>query len=220
MNKIITVLFLICILVGCKKSSTKEENYTLTGTVLDFDANTPIAGAKVYVKEYSGGGKIIDSAISDVNGKVSFAYKKEGAYKFIYPSKDNYLNPIHLIGYYANYDSRTEVLYLAKPSFINVTVHKNSTYLPLDTVAIQVLGDHSSSWQNSNYRILLKDKAEAPDKILNLQAVYGKGIGSFFYGSLKLYFIKDIIRNGSVISTQTDSTNFIQFGIKNYTLNY
>lgn len=220
MRLLLTFLLFITLFIGCKKSSSEDENYTLSATVLDFDANTAIAGSKVYVKEYSPG-KIVDSAISDVNGKVSFSYKKEGSYKYLYPSKNNYLNPINIIAYRANYESRTDVLYLAKPSFMNVTIHKNIVYLPLDTVAIQVLGDHIPSvGQNPNYRILFRDKAEAPDKTFNLQAVYGKGMGSFFYGSLKLYFIQDIIRNGAVISTQTDSTNIIQFGIKNYTLNY
>ena len=59
-----------------------------------------------------------------------------------------------------------------------------------------------------------KDKAESPDRSFNLYTWYNTP----FYD--KLYFQWDIIRNGSVISTKSDSTSLIQFGTKNFTLNY
>lgn len=139
MKKLIVVLILSGILFGCNKPSDEEEYYTLAGLVLEFDANTPMPGAKVYVKEYGLGGRIVDSAISDANGRVSFNLRKEGEFKFIYPAKANYLNPINWTGYHANYNDRTENLYLAKPSFVNVTTHKTGSYLSSDTVDIQVL---------------------------------------------------------------------------------
>jgi hypothetical protein len=221
MKKLITVLFFTAILISCKKSSTEDENYyTLTATVVDFDLNTAIAGAKVYVIEYISAVPV-DSALSDANGKVSFSFKKEGPYKFLTPLKNNYINPMNIIPAQLNYDNRSYFLYLARPSFVNATIHKSGTYLPLDSVAVQVLGDYAAPIvQNPSYRLLFKDKAEAPDKIFNLQSAYGKVMGSIFFGSLKLYFKTDIIRNGSVFSSQTDSTSLIQFGTKNYTLNY
>ncbi|MGF2412318.1 hypothetical protein [Ferruginibacter sp.] len=222
MNKLITALLLTAILVSCKKTSTEDENYyTLAATVVDFDASTPIAAAKVYVIAYIGGAPL-DSALSDVNGKVAFSFKKEGPYKFLTPVKNNYINPMNTVPAHLNYDNRTEFLYLARPSYVNVTVHKTGTYLPSDSVNVQVTGDYAPPpiFQNPGYRLLFKDKAEAPDKIFNLQSAYGRVMGSFFFGASKLHFTTDIIRNGAVISTQKDSTSLIQFSIKNYTLNY
>ena len=218
MKQLIFFLILSSILFGCNKPS--DEDYTLTGVVLDFDTYTTIAGAKVYVKEQIYLGTVVDSAVSDANGRVSFTYRKDGAFKFLYPAKANYLNPISWGGAPFNYNDRTDNLYLARPSFVNVTVHKNAVYLPLDTIAIQIKGDYIHPFGGIYNRLLHRDKADAPDKIFNLQAVYGHLMGDIFFGASKLYFIKDIIRNGAVISTQTDSTGFIQFGTQNFTLNY
>jgi hypothetical protein len=221
MKKLITVLFFTAVFTSCKKTSAEEENYyTLTGTVVDFDTNAAIAGAKVYVIEFWTTVPV-DSALSDANGKVAFRLKKEGPYKFLNVVKSNYVNPMNIIPANLNYDDRAEFLYLAKSSFVNATIHQNSNYLPLDSIAVQVTGDYVSPIpQNPGYRVLFKDKAVAPDKIFNLQAAYGKVMSSLFFGSLKLYFTTEIIRNGAVISTQKDSTSLIQFGVKNYTLNY
>jgi hypothetical protein len=221
MKKLITVLFFTFILFSCKKSSTEDDNYyTLAATVVDFDSGVPIAGATVYAIAYWTAVPS-DSAVSDANGKVSFSFKKEGPYKFLNVVKHNYVNPMNIIPAHLGYDDRSEFLYLAKSSFVNVTTHRSGTYLPSDSVAVQVTGDYiKPTPQNPAYRILFKDKADAPDKIFNLQAAYGKVMGSFFFGSSKLYFKTDIIRNGAVFSSQTDSTSLIQFGTKNYTLNY
>lgn len=67
----------------------------------------------------------IDSAISDANGKVSFTYKKEGNLKSLYPTKDNYLLPHSQWGIFiSGYVNRTDTVYLARKSFVNLTVHK------------------------------------------------------------------------------------------------
>lgn len=223
MKKVITILLLCALFYGCKKEKeSEEENYTLTGIVRDFDDNTPIPNAKVSVKESASPlSPVIDSAVSDANGMVSFTYKREGAYKFLFVAKANYLDPMNWKIAYLNYNDRTETLYLAKPSFVNVTAHKISGYLPLDTVDIKVLGDNSPLFgQYNNYRPLHRDKADAPDKLFNLQTVYGHNNGSIFLGALKLYFKSEIIRNGNIISTKIDSTNVIQFNTQNFTLNY
>lgn len=220
MKKLLPLLIITIIFLGCKKNG-EEENYTLTGIVMDFDANTPIADAKVYVREYGLGGRVVDSALTDANGRATFTYQKQGAFKFLYPAKTNYLNPINWIGYFANYEDRTETLFLAKPSFINVTAHKANSYLTSDTVNIQVIGDNLPSvGQTSAYRMMLRDKADSPDRIFNLQAVYGKFMGSIFYGSSKLYFKTDLIRSGAIISTREDSVSVIQFGTQHATINY
>jgi hypothetical protein len=221
MKKLLTALVITSILFGCKKSSTEEENYTLSGIVLDFDSNIAIAGAKVYVKEYGYMGAIVDSVVSDANGKFSFNIRKEGKYKYTFPAKANYLNPVNWIPYYADYNDRTTNLYLAKPSFVNLTIHKSGTYLPSDSVYIEVLNNYETGGvQNTTYGYLYRDKSNSPDKTFNLQAVYGHAVGSVIFGTIKLYFKTDIIRSGSIFSTKEDSTNLIQYGTQNFTLNY
>ena len=220
MKQFIAILFLSSILLSCKKSSDEDEYYTISGMVLDFDSNVPIAGARVYVKEYGYMGVVVDSTVSDKNGRYSFNLKKEGKYKYTFPAKSTYLNPINWIGVYSDYNDRTANLYLARPSFVNVTTHKAGVYLSTDTVDVQVLFDYFNGGQVGNYRSLYRDKADVSDKTFNLQVVYGHAMGDRFFGTRKLYFRSDIIRNGLVFSTKDDSTNVIQFGTQNFTLNY
>ena len=221
MKHLFLLFFVIAIfLLSCKKSSTPtdDNSYTIHGIVADWDAKTIIGGAKVYVKLV--GGIIVDSAIADANGRVSFTYKKEGGNKFLTASKPNYLVPPLFYFSQPGYNTRTDSVFLARPSFVNATVHKAGVYLPLDTIDIQVQGDYTEFGHHNNYRLMLRDKADAPDKIFNLQAVYGQSQGSFFIGSLKLYFKWDIIRNGNIISTKTDSAALIRHGTQNFNLNY
>ena len=86
--------------------------------------------------------------------------------------------------------------------------------MPNDSIALRVVDYTSPSNFSIGFRSLAKDKAEAPDRSFNLYTWYNTP----FYD--KLYFQWDIIRNGSVISTKSDSTTLIQFGTKNFTLNY
>lgn len=222
MKQLIAIIILSCILFGCNKSSNEDEYYTLSGLVLDYDSNLPIAGAKVYPLPICIGGCLpTDSAISNALGRVSFRIKIDGVYKSLHATKDNYLFPAKPYFYSNVFVSRTDTMYLARPSFVNVTVHKTGTYLPSDTIDIHVLGDNiPSSGQTGSYRTLHVAKADAPDKLYNLQGVYIHTPSPVFFGYGKLYFIKNIIRNGSVLSSQTDSTNIIQFGTQNFTLNY
>lgn len=220
MKKLITLLFLSCILFSCNKPSDEDEYYTVSGKVLDFDSNVPIAGAKVYVKEAVLLGTVVDSTVSDANGMFLFTLRNDGSHVVIYPQKAGYLNPINWTGWYSSNYNTFEKIYLARPSFVSVTTHKAGTYLPSDTIDVQVLFDYFNGGQVGNYRSLYRDKADVPDKIFNLQAVYGHAMGDLFYGTRKLYFRSDIIRNGLVFSTKDDSTNIIQFGTQNFTLNY
>lgn len=223
MKQLIAILILSSILFGCNKPSEEDEYYTLTGLVLDFDSKAPISGAKVYAQALCIPNCLpTDSAITDLAGKVSFRLKINGIFISLNSNKSNYLSlaPHNLL--YGINVTRTDTMYLARPSFVNVTVHKAGTYLPSDSVAIKVLGDYDYGYHGTfyTYKTIHRDKADMPDKTFNLQAVYGSTQHPYYLGSVKLYFIKDIIRNGTVFSSQTDSINIIQFGVQNFTLNY
>lgn len=214
MKQIFALFLLAALLSSCKKSSSTDDGYYhITGIVLDVDSRAPIAAAKIYVRENF---VYIDSAISDANGRVSFTFKKEGNLKSLYPTKDNYLLPHSQWGVFiSGYADRTDTAYLGRKSFVNVTVHKTGTYMPLDSIDLRIAGDYySAAGYSAGYRSVLRDKADAADRVLNLYAWY---LSPY---STKIYFQWDIIRSGAVISTQSDSTAMIQFGIKNFTLNY
>ena len=220
MKQLIAVILLTVILFSCKKSSTAEdEYYTITGQVLDLDSKLPIVGAKAYL---TGRLPPSDSAITDASGRVSFTFKIGDLSRYFYVVKDGYLRPQAYWVSVGNV-SRTDTFFLARPSFVNVSVHKTGTYQVLDTVEIKVAGDNIPSiGETQGYRTLHRDKANSPDKLYNLQAAYNVTYSHWnqFLGNEKLYFRSEIIRNGSVFSTKTDSTNIIQFGTQNFTLNY
>ena len=222
MKRILILFVLSCILFGCNKSSTKDEYYTLNGLVLDYDSQLPIAGAKVRsITTCSPICPPTDSAITDAAGRVSFKFKMDDVYEVLLAEKINYISQTEK-GFLSYTNSTTpDTIYLARPSFVNVTVRKTGTYLPTDSVKVQIYGDALSSggpW--IGYRMLHNDKANTPDKQYNLQAVYSHAPGFIPFRHQKIYFIKEIIRNGSILSSQTDSTNIIQFGTQNFTLNY
>ncbi len=220
MKQLITILILSCILFACNKTSNEEEYYTIYGLVLDYDSQLPIAGAKVYTITNCGPTcPPTDSAITDANGRVSFRFRMDDIYQFLIARKTNYISQTEVYGIF--YINKTDTIYLARPSFVNVTVHKTGTYLPSDSIKVQVYGDGLSSggpW--IGYRVLYMDKADAADKLFNLQAAYSHNLNTLPFRHQKVYFIKDIIRNRSILSSQTDSTNIIQFGTQNFTLNY
>lgn len=220
--KILLTLFLLTwILSGCSKSSFEEdEYYTVTGQVLDLDTNMPIPGAKAYLP----GMPPADSATTDAFGRVSFTYRFGFPFLFFYVVKDGYLRP----GSYwvsGGHVDRTDTFFLAKRSMVNVTASRTGTYQSTDTVELHVFGDNTiSGGESSTYRLFHRDNANTPDKTYNLFAVYYNGSNTSYWNHFikkeKLYFRADILRNGSVISTKTDSTGIIRYGTRNFTLNY
>jgi hypothetical protein len=224
MKKLAIVFLFTCILFGCNKPSDQEQYYTVTGQVLDLDSKLPIAGAKAYLP---GIPTPSDSALSDAAGRVSFRFRIGDPSRFFYVVKDGYLRPQTYWVTIGNV-SRTDTFFLARPSFVNVTISKTGTYLSTDTVEIKVLGDNTPSvgevGESPSYRTFHRDKANAPDKLYNLLAAYNLSSNYNFWNHFvvkeKLYFKSEIIRGGSVFSTKTDSTNIIQFGTQNFTFNY
>lgn len=212
----IPVLLFTLFVFGCKKSSTEDEYYTIQGLVLDIDSKTPIPAAKVYLNEFVGRSANIDSAIADANGRVSFTLKKEGTYKLLSAVKVNYLNPLIYGFFVLAHVSRTDTVYLGRSSFVDLTLHKTNTYLPTDSILVSVSGDYESptSGHTFNYRFIIRDNANMPDRLLNLYTLY---VPTTYE---KLFFTTHHIRNGVEISVQNYSTDLIRYGTKSYTINY
>jgi len=217
MKLLITIFFITTILASCKKSTAVDDDYTITGVVLDWDARTPIAGAKTYtIPRFVAIGTqlLLDSGITDALGKVVFTYKKADPRILYKAEKTGYILPFNIIhAIHSSTEDITDTTYLVRPSYVNVTVHKAGIYLPGDSVDIKAKG-HYNPDNLTGYLTVIRDKADSPDKILNLPAFYF----SPYY--TKMYFQWDIIRNGSILSSGSDSTDMIQFATKNYSLNY
>jgi len=223
MKKLLPLLALTIIIASCKKSD--DEYYTISGLVLDMDAKTPITSAKVY----AGNSFYLpsDSAVTDVNGRVSFRFRKDGTLVQMRPAKDNYVRPFLFILQQPANKNRTDTVYLGRPSFVNLTMHKTGAYLPQDSIELNVRNHYADGIFRDIYSYHSRDKADTPDKSFNLNSFYALPAAATNPPRIvnvppvtKLYFQWQIIRNGNIIDTKTDSTELIQFGTKNYQLNY
>lgn len=229
MKQALIIFFFSLLLTSCKKSSENDDGYySVKGIVIDWDSKTPISGAKVYSGFFGYFSVPTDSAVSDANGQVNFMFKKEGNPKILVGAKWDYIPPTT---YFmpTGFVDRIDTVYLAKPSFINLTTHKTGTYQPLDSIDLQIMGIYIPTILHHSTGLdpFMRDKADAADKLFNLQSVYNLATNTsnnnskaFYPLCKKVYFKLDIIRNGNIISTQIDSTDLIQFNTKDFTLNY
>ena len=215
MKIVFSAIIILLLFIGCKKSSDDSDFYTITGIVVDIDSNTPVENAKVYCGflpiVYS---LQLDSAFSDINGKVSFTYRKDHIPKGTVAQKSGYMAAI-FDNYYtiSTVDvDRTDSLFLAKPSIVNITLHKSNVYQPSDSIVLKVKGYIEFVYPNL-FQTIYQTNANNPDTSIHLNTQYKTSYS-------KIYLQWDIKRNGSILSTQTDSIDLIQYGTKNYNLNY
>lgn len=223
MKQLIPILLLCFIITGCKKSSiSEEEYYTINGIVLDFDSQLPVSAAKVKAK-------VVylcvqpspcfpeDSAFSDATGRVSFRVKKSIPEVGLSFKKADYIWP-HGAPIYANWvdkKDRTDTVWAAKASFLNLTFHRTAIYQPQDTLTIHVQGDYLSTMEfNQIGRRLYMNNANLPDKTFNLYTWYNTP------GHTKIYYDWEVRRNGLLITSKFDSANLIRYGTQNVTINY
>lgn len=221
MKQILTILFITATLASCKKSSTDDSHYTITGLVLDWDSKAPIAGAKVYAVT-SFPPFAMDSAVTDANGRVSFRYLKTESVRRLYTDIPGYVSPFYsfIFGVPVNNVNRTDSIFLARASYLNLNLHHAGSYNITDSFHLRILGYRKAIFlfggdQMTKVDLLFLDRrAIAADTLLNLASVY------FNPPYQKAYINWNVSRNGSVLSSGSDSTDLIQFGTKNYNLNY
>lgn len=222
MKLIVSIFFLAVTINSCKKSSD-DGYYIINAVVLDLDSKIPISGVKVYSKNIVNIFSINDSAITDSRGRVSFRRKKKDEPVFLSFYKLGYLEPYNTSILTINRlaEDRTDSIFLARPTYLNVNLHKIGTYQNNDSILLGfkkflpnwILGSPLNTLTLTeiyNERRL----ANAADTTLNLETIY------FSAPYQRAYFYWDIIRNGNVISSNSDSTELIQFDTKNYSLNY
>jgi hypothetical protein len=221
-KQILAILFITATLTSCKKSSSDDGYYTITGLVLDWDSKAPIAGAKVYVSAFSITPSLIDSAISDVNGRVSFRYLKTEAGRGLYTDIPGYVYPFYSIIFSVpvNNVNRTDTLFRAKASYLNLNLHQSGIYNATDSMHVKIMGYRKSLFLYGGDPMTKVDifgidrRAMAPDSLLHIASVY------FNPPYQKAYINWNVTRNGSILSGGSDSTDLNQFGTKNYNLNY
>lgn len=218
MRTIFPALGILLIFLGCKKSSDTHY-YNLKVTVRDSYTNLPVDGVKVKLTNESNTPNTIpplsDSSITNIEGNAFFTVSGDQNWITFTPSKDGYT-----VLYILNHAlPLTEDLAVNIPiwrvSYLKLNLHKQGSYNSTDSVLVKVKGVlnkyyHESTLQDS----FCFRQANRPDTLYNLSALYA------YPSNTKICFQWDIIRNGSIFSSQTDSTDLIQYGTKNYNLNY
>ncbi|OSZ80077.1 hypothetical protein CAP36_02095 [Chitinophagaceae bacterium IBVUCB2] len=217
MKRIIIALPLFLFLISCDKN--EDDSYTINGVVLDWDLKTPIPGAKIYAATFSNGINAFDSTLSDGGGKYNFVFPDK-TFRPASATKTGYQNPFHLFqSTLPSSVEKNDTLYLTKSSYLNVTIHRTNSYPVTDSIEV-FFGKYCPASQsesgliNSSFYHIKRRIANAVDTLVNVTAAYHPVPGN------KVYFYWNIIRNGNIISTHSDSTDLIQYGTKNYTVNY
>lgn len=223
MRKALIISFVFSFLLSCNKSSDKDDFYTISGIVLDYDSRTPIQNANVICPPNHPESLLVDSVLSDVNGHFSFTYTKGDSRRNLYAKKNNYLATYFLrdLQLISNND-RVDTIYLSKVSYVNLLLHNSVIYNGNDSLYLTVFNNRRGYntitgadviGLNSIYNV--KKLAATGDTILsNIPVVY------FATPYNKVHMEYKIIRNGNTLFTQTDSTDLIQYSIKNHTINY
>lgn len=212
MNKLFLPVITFILLLGCKKSS-ETQFHNIKVTVLDFDSRLPIAGAKVMLSR-AANFLPKDSSLTDINGICIFQVTEVSGIT-LYPAKNGYLTDIGIgiAGPITNDHSIT--LYLLKPSFTKINLHRQAGYDNSDSVFIKLKGHFSRNIFNQDpFDSFYVRKANSVDTSLIVNCFYNNP------SNTKIFFQWNIIRNGMIHSTQTDSADLIQYGIINYNLNY
>lgn len=219
LKQIIIFFFIILLLSDCKKSNTNtDHNCIITAVVLDLETNTPITNEKVYLGPITlapGSGIVYDSAITNTNGKVIFNINpiSHPGIRVLNVEKPLYISQYPFVEANSCFYNNIDTLYIYKPSNLALTIHKANSYLPMDSVSIQIKGnffpyytDYYSFWHIA--------KANSADTLFSLSTYYKMPEHT------KVYFKWNILRNGTVLSSAADSVNLLQHGTVNYNLNY
>ncbi len=211
MKQFLLLLISGIFLLACEKRGNTR---ILKGQILDIDSRNPIAGAKVFATTFLASDPyMIDSSISDAAGQVSFSFNDSYPRTIYRAEKTSYIwvSVVPPRGWSQN-NNRIDTVYLARPSSVSLTTHKTSNYLVDDSLFIGVSGIFwGAPFQVPAY--LIKEKANSPDKVYNLQSYYSTW-------STKLYFNWEIKRAGTIISSSSDSADLIQYGTRSVLLNY
>jgi hypothetical protein len=216
----ILIAITMILVTGCKKPGETKDSYTITAVVLDVDSNTPIANAKVYCGPLSvGATPNIDSAVSDVNGKVSFTFKNSGYYRQTNAQKTDYISSCVPRNYYPppipDID-RIDTVLLVKTSIVNIHLHKVNVYQPTDNISVSFTGCYLDGWVGNPDlfpQTMYEARANNGDTTFPVKIQYRNN-----YPKLYIRWYK--WPNGGATSISTDSVNINQYGTKTYDLNY
>lgn len=221
MRRSLSYILAITLLISCTKSERQSSNYRVTALVLDWDSRVPLQGAKVYLAEqfiqFGVPWKIFDSATTDINGKASFT-RSEAEYSQVYAiNKPGYIQTIP-IGPPITLRSqdRTDTSYLVRPSFVNLTIHNNHSYMSGDSVVIRAKGHSNSQGQPIGvFETIFSGLAVSPDRVISVWGFYSASTSTMIGFEYEVYRNNSSIYYGGPVYAM-----MTQFGTVNYTINY
>lgn len=200
-------------IVGCHKPKGVEVvNYTITGVVFDYDSKLPIAGATIYSTPFPILTVPLDSATTDGSGKVIFTHSSDEGVWILSVKKSGFILPEFF--YYIptiQFVDRIDTLYLGRPSFVDMYIHRTGTYQTTDVIEVTV---NHNTWGGAHTQNVYANFANSPDTLIHVPTFY-----MFPYG-MKLQIERKMTRSGGIVTTYFDSTDKIQYGVRNYFLNY
>jgi len=209
---------------SCNKSDENDSLSLATGIVLDYDSRVPIAGAKVYLWKHNGPrGDMFynkDSAISELNGRVSFTFSSTDSNLYLIPTKIGYLPPTILSGYPSATKDVVNEMFLARESYLQLTIHQQNIYTNTDLLYLTIYsypagpGPFFSTKPIALQRHEVVRQANTVDTTFTFHLVHHKPPFE------KIKFDWQIIRSGTILTQGQDSTSLIQFGTKAYSINY
>lgn len=217
MRSILFMMFVV-FFIACKKNSSDESIINIA--VFDWDARTPIPGAKVYSHD----GTLItmppdDSVITNSNGLASIS-TTPGAIHTISAEKPGYaltwINEFHSI----TAGNIMDTIFLAKASHVDITLHQANSYLTSDTVSVGIFGYRRTI---PAYGMLLGATAGTQRRAIAADTVLHFPIAYFPPPFQKAYIRWEVLRSNpavTVIRSGSDSVILSQYGTVNYTVNY
>lgn len=213
MSRIYLLLFFAGAIAGCSKPRGVEVvNYTITGVVLDYDTKLPITGATVYSNTFPVLTVNLDSATTDGSGKVAFTHSSNEGVWILSAKKSGLIIP-EFFYYYPplQFVDRIDTLYLGRPSFVDMHIHRTGTYQATDVIEVNV---NHNTWGGAHSQNVYTSFANSPDTLIHVPTFYMSPYGT------KLQIERKMARSGGIVTYYYDSTDKIQYSTRNYFLNY
>ena len=218
--RIILLILIAVLFITCKKGT--DNNAVVNIAVFDWDTKTPIPGAKVYSHD----GTLItlppdDSVVTNSNGLASVP-TSTGAIQTVSAEKPGYsitwINEFYSIAA----GNIMDTIYLARSSYVDITLHQANSYLTNDVLHVRISG-YRRTVSSIPSGMILGATAGKQRQAIAVDTALHWAIAYFPPPFQKAYINWEVLRNGqtvTVIRSGSDSVNLSRYGTVNYTVNY